>query len=147
MILNAQMKRQKSIGKNPCKDHKNCFEARNNNQVAISYMIHTLNLLDTQIENRQINGQMGRSKPWISQFLLILLQLNYRETKELLLDQTTMKMIAKVMCLYEESELQEKGLRNQTIKRWRKGKILDTAAVGQRGSADTRAKRPQSKYH
>ena len=53
-----------------------------------------------------------------------------------------MKMIAKVMCLYEESELQEKGLRNQTIKRWRKGKILDTAAVGQRGSADTRAKRP-----
>ena len=61
----------KSIGKNPCKDHKNCFfEARNNNQVAISYMIHTLNLLDTQIENRQINGQIGRSaiplKPWIS---------------------------------------------------------------------------------
>lgn len=33
-------------------------------------MIHTLNLVDTQIENRQINGQIGRSaiplKPWIS---------------------------------------------------------------------------------
>lgn len=60
----------KSVDKNPCKDHKNCiFEARDNNQVVINYMIHTLNLLDRQIENRQINGQIGSSathlKPWI----------------------------------------------------------------------------------
>lgn len=70
----------KSIGKNPCKDHKGAsLEAGTFNQVAISYMIHTLNLLDTQIENRQINGQLSTvHKPWISHSLLILLQLNYR---------------------------------------------------------------------